>query len=148
MDNRLFNITTRPAKLRSQDLPMLAKALVGYYKGLVVVKTGRVNNIGYVRLETPSYHLQILNEDWVKILPYIETGDFDQSLTKAQLDYMANRREFDGVLLDNSVYYQRILGTLETIFTEEYPEVKKPLGVTSSLTDNLQTTDEVTVEIL
>lgn len=126
MDTRLFRIETRPGRLRQQDLPLVARALVGYYKGQVRVKTGITRNVRYVRLEASDFHVQLMAEDWARILPYIQNDDFNQFIVKSQPDVVySNQYVHSSPLIDSTdrQYYVRVLNTLTTLFVETFPTV-------------------------
>lgn len=125
MDSRLFNIPLRPGTPRTQDLPLLARAIVALFKGGAKVKTGWVKNLGYVRIETRDFQVQLLAKDWSKILPFIQDGSFEETVTKAQMDalYLDPTLVNDNSLVDrnNLQYYLKILYTLQSLFMESYP---------------------------
>lgn len=123
----MFRIETRPGRLRSQDLPLLAQALLGYYQGQVRVKHGVTRNLGYVRLESATFHVQVLAEDWTKLLTHIKNGDFNQSTLI--LDYTDPQA------------YTKILRTLQTIFVEAYPVTRKPFGFNLMFLDPIDVDD-------
>lgn len=125
MDSRLYNIPLRPGTPRAQDLPLLARAILAVFKGQAKTKTGWTKNLGYVRIEAKDFQVQLLAQDWGKILPYIQSGDFDQVVTKAQMDalYLDTTIVNDSSLIDqqNRQYYLKILYTLQSLFPEAYP---------------------------
>ncbi len=125
MDNRLFNIETRPGHLRQQDLPLVARALVAAFRQQAVVKTGRTKNVGYVRIEMSDCHVQILAADWAKILPYIQNDTFNQVIVKSQIDsvFLDPVTAHASPLIDRTdrQYYLRVLGILQGLFPEAYP---------------------------
>lgn len=125
MDSRLFNIPLRPGTPRQQDLPLIARAIVALYQGQAKLKTGRVKNLGYVRIEAKDFQVQLLASDWAKVLPYIQSEDFDQVVTKAQLDSVRLDPNFvsDSSLIDhqNQQYYLKVLYTLRGLFPDRYP---------------------------
>jgi len=125
VDNRLFNIETRPGLQRRQDLPLLAQALVAVFRKRGQAKIGRTKNIGWVRLETPTYHVQVLAEDWAKILPYIQDESFNQVIVKSQLDsvWIDPNTAHAPPLIDRTdrQYYLRVLAVLQGLFPTAYP---------------------------
>lgn len=125
MDNRLFQITSRPAELRRQDLPLVARALVALFRRQASVQTGFVRNIGYVRIKASDFSVQILASDWAKILPHIQDESFNQVVTKAQVDsvYIDPLVAHASPLIDRTdrEYYLRVLYTLQGLFPKAYP---------------------------
>lgn len=125
MDNRLFQITTRPTKLRQQDLPLVARALLSLFRRQAVAKTGRVKNISYIRIEAKDFQVQILASDWAKILPFIQDDSFNQVVVKSQIDsvYLDPTTMHASPLIDHTdrEYYLRVLYTLQGLFPEAYP---------------------------
>ena len=125
VDNRLFKIEIRPGNLRQQDLPLVARALVALFRKQAVVKTGTVKNISYVRIEAVEFHVQILAEDWAKILPYIQDDSFNQEVVKTQIDsvwvdpLVAHATQF--IDRTDRQYYLRILQVLQGLFPTAYP---------------------------
>jgi len=125
VDNRLFNITTRPGLLRTQDLPLVARALVSLFRKQAVVKTGRTKNLGYVRIEAHDFQVQILAEDWAKIMPYIQDETFNQVVVKSQIDPVVINPlvAHDSSIIDgvDRQYYLRVLQILQGLFPVAYP---------------------------
>jgi len=125
VDNRLFNIETRPGQLRRQDLPLVARALVAAFRRRALVKVGRIRDLGYVRIEAPGYHVQILESDWSKILPYIQDGTFNQFLFKSQVDsvWLDPNTQHASSIIDftDKQYYLKVLGILQGLFPVAYP---------------------------
>ncbi len=125
MDNRLFQITSRPSRLRRQDLPLVARALVSLYRRQAKVETGFVRNIGYVLITASDFKVQILASDWAKILPRIQDESFNQVVTKSQVDsvYIDPLASHASSIIDHTdrEYYLRVLYTLQALFSEAYP---------------------------
>ena len=74
----------------------------------MAVKSG----LDYVAVHGHDVRVQILKSDWVKIAPYVESGYF--GVTEFPVS------EF-GVQTDKDRLYDRILATLQQLFTDEYP---------------------------
>lgn len=125
MDNRLFNITSRPGRLRRQDLPLVARALVSLFRRQAQLRTGITKNVGYVRIETSEFKVQILQEDWVKILPSIKNDFLNQAVFRTQVDtpVLYPDRDRDPSIIDRTdqQYYTRTLQLLQELFPEAYP---------------------------
>lgn len=125
MDNRLFNITSRPGRLRRQDLPLVARALVSLFRRKAQLRTGITKNVGYIRIDAPEFRVQILREDWVKILPYIKNDFLNQVVFKTQIDTVVlhPERDHEPSIIDRTdeQYYVRTLQLLQELFTEAYP---------------------------
>lgn len=125
MDNRLYKIETRPGRLRQQDLPLVARALISVFRRQAEVKVGFTKNVKWVRLEAKDFHVQILGEDWAKILPYIQDDSFNQLVVKSQIDsvYIDPNTAHASAIIDHTdrQYYLRVLQTLQGLFPEAYP---------------------------
>lgn len=125
MDSRLFNIETRPTRLRQQDLPLVARAILSLYRKQAVVKTGFVKNLGYVRIETPTFHVQIIASDWALIEPFVRDQSFDQAIVKSQQDtvWINPLAVKASSVIDRTdrQYYLKVLATLQGLFPEAYP---------------------------
>lgn len=125
MDNRLFKIPKRPGRLRQQDLPLVARALVAAMRKQAQVKTGRVENIGYVRIETSDFQVQVLASDWAKILPYLQDESFNQVVVKSQIDPVVSDplTAHASPIIDRTdkQYYLKVLHVLQRLFPEKYP---------------------------
>lgn len=132
MDNRLGNIaTTRPGRLRTQDLPVLASAMVGYWKGLGVVDANTKGNVGYVRIHGPNFDITVTDDDWLRILPYLR----DATLGPGDLPSPQLRgRTVAGKDFGDPTLYNRTLSTLQLIFynAESYVQQVVTPGVTPS----------------
>lgn len=125
VDNRLFKIETRPGFQLRQDLPLLARALVAVFRKKGQAKIGITKNVGFVRLETPEFHVQILASDWAKIMPYLQDDTFNQAIVKSQIDsvWIDPLTAHDTPLIDRTdrQYYLRVLGILQGLFPTAYP---------------------------
>lgn len=125
MDNRLFKIETRPGHQRRQDLPLLARALVAVFRKQGQAKIGISKNVKFVRLETPEFHVEVLADDWAKILPYIQDESFNQVVVKSQLDsvWIDPLVAHATPIIDRTdrQYYLRVLAVLQGLFPTAYP---------------------------
>lgn len=124
MDNRLRRPGgLRITHLRRRDLPELARAIVS-----VVYKQGKINFVDngspYVRLHGNSFDVFVSLDDWKLIQPFIDDGTFDPLrfpgptvVTLSPNDFLSQ----SVVDLNANTFYKRVLGTLQGVFTEEYP---------------------------
>lgn len=121
MDNRLAKIATiRPGRIRQQDIPDLASALVGYWKGWGTVDASVSKNVTYVRLHGRGFDVLVTREDWAKILGLLQDGTlgmFPSPPTNDRTEIPVGRDFGDPVL------YNWTLATLSLAFTdaEVYP---------------------------
>jgi hypothetical protein len=121
VDNRLFQIWgLRPANLRKEDLPEVARAIVSLYRRKAQVTTGITKNVSYVLITGRGLKVQVLAEDWAKIMPFIKDGTFDQTVLRSEQDnaWIDPKTAYDISTLDqvDRQYYLRILGTLQGLF--------------------------------
>lgn len=125
MDNRLFSIgTTRPGRVRKQDIPDLASALVGYFKGKAILDAGSSRNVSYVRLHGANCDVLVTGEDWVKVLPYLQNGTLGPYLFPSpSVGVMDPTKSVTGQDYGDPYLYQRTFFTLSQIFVdaEAYP---------------------------
>lgn len=131
MDNRLFTIgTERPGKIRKQDIPDLATALVGYWKGFGVVDAAEQRNIRYVRLHGDGFDVLVTGEDWVKILPALGNGTLG---TFGWPTFALNSRSTFTRDFGDPELYEKTLATLLSLFpdAETYPTQPMPQGFTA-----------------
>lgn len=89
------------------------------------VKTGTAKEISYVRIQSPSLTVQILAEDWAKILPYLQDDTLNQVVNKMQEDTVWGNQvtAHDASTIDqvDRGYYYAVLSLLQRLFTEAYP---------------------------
>lgn len=71
------------------------------------------------------FHVQVLAEDWAKILPYIQDESFNQVIVKSQIDsvWIDPNTMHAPPLIDRTdrQYYLRILEVLQGLFPTAYP---------------------------
>jgi hypothetical protein len=121
VDNRLAKIATiRPGRIRQQDIPDLASALVGYWKGWGTVDANVSKNVAYVRLHGRGFDVLVTREDWVTILGLLQDGTlgmFPSPLTNNLTEIPAGKDFGDPAL------YNQTLATLSLAFAdaEAYP---------------------------
>jgi hypothetical protein len=140
VDIRLATIgTSRPGKLRKQDIPNLASALVGYWKGLGTLDAGSSKNISYVRLYGPNFDVLVAGEDWVKVLPFLQDGTLGPGLFPSPGAVVDPTVLQAGKDFGDSTLYNRTLSTLTTIFAdaEAYPTQNVQRGFTPSIVPGL-----------
>lgn len=126
MDQRLFKIAgRRPERLTRADTPEVARALTAYYHRQAQITKGVLNEVAYVRLVNPGVlDVVIRLDDWVKIIPYITNGTFDQTLVPNPTMFV----DRPSILADASTIdltdglYERILATLNRLFTINFPQ--------------------------
>lgn len=125
MDNRLSSIgTARPGRVRKQDIPDLASALVGYWKGKGVLDAGSSKNVAYVRLHGANFDVLVTREDWVKVLPYLRDGTLGPWLFPSpSVGVMDPTKSVTGQDFGDPYLYLRTFTTLSQIFAdaEAYP---------------------------
>ena len=131
VDARIFIATNQQlSRLRTQDLPVVAKAICGYERKLVHVEQRVKHEVPYVRLYAAHLDVCVLYSDWKKILPYIATGWMTPGVVAPQWvpDQQHNALAFSLDLADleqwDKSFYGRVLATLQTLFTESYPTSK------------------------
>lgn len=137
MDNRLAKIATiRPGRIRQQDIPDLASALVGYWKGLGTVDASVSKNVAYVRLHGKSFDVLVTREDWSRILGLLQDGTLGafSSPTRNDLTEIQVAPDFGDPAL-----YNRTLATLLLVFAdaEAYPVQNVQQGFTPNTIPNL-----------
>jgi hypothetical protein len=126
VDQRLFKIAgRRPERLTKADTPEVAKALTAYYRRQAQVTKGVLNDVAYVRLVNPGVLDVVIRwDDWVKILPYITNGTFDQTLVPNPTLFVDRPSTLaDASIIDlTDGLYERILTILNRLFTVEFPQ--------------------------
>ena len=124
MDTRLWTIShLRPEALRRPDLPNVARAIVGYMRGMVKLHTGHVRETTYVLFQANAFQALVRGEDWAKILPYLKDDTLSpppEPLKPGTPGYVsvANIDVYD------AYYYGRVLGVLQGLFTQDFPTSK------------------------
>lgn len=115
VDSRLFQIWgLRPTDVQPQDLPEVARAIVGLYRKQAKVTLGTSKEITYVLITAPGVKVQILASDWAKIEPFIKDGSLDPLVVPTPQN---TRVAQDLTLLSpTDPYYLRVLGILQSLF--------------------------------
>jgi len=125
MDARLQQIHgQRPFFLRQDDLPVVARALVGVSIGRVRARTDFRTSIPVVLLEGFGVSVVIRQEDWVKILPWLKEPSFyPEPMTRGarRFAFTSTRRDAPEELRD-PLLYNTILARLRVIFPESFPK--------------------------
>jgi hypothetical protein len=125
VDTRLYSILQRrPKRLRQQDLPPVAKAIVAVIRKKSRASVGVHQNLSYVWLRGDDPGVVVLKEDWEKILPYIEDGTFDPTQTPVpRVVPLDPNVMYDEATIDlqDSYLYSRVLVVLRQLFPEKYP---------------------------
>lgn len=125
MDQRLFYIAgQRPERLTRRETPELARAMTAYFRRQASVTKGVLNDVPYVRVFNPGLFSVVVRwDDWVKIIPYLSDGSFDTTIIPdPSWCYLNPNQVFDASIVDiTDPLYNRILNTLNGIFTVEFP---------------------------
>jgi hypothetical protein len=113
VDERLSYQSDRKkiARLRQEDLPLVAQAIVGFTRGEGSVHRGFFRGTEVVEFHSKgSADVTILATDWDHILPYIQQGYFNPILVA-----------FGTGLGYTSSFYDYVLGILRREFPDTYP---------------------------
>ena len=131
MDARIFYATNKQlSALRTQDLPIVARAICGYERGLVHVEQCLKRQVPFVRLFASGLEVCVLRSDWKKIVPYLATGWMTPGVVAPQPvhndrnDALCSTLDLANIEVWDAAFYQRVLATLQTLFTESYPTSK------------------------
>jgi hypothetical protein len=133
VDGRIFYVGGRQlSAIRTQDLPMLAKAIVGYARGMVSVERCIHRLVQYVRFYANEqaggqrFEFNVLASDWAKLYPYLSgqpvntPGPSSPLLTQSVIKN-SNTNDLSNLEQWDPVYYAKVYATLQTIFTQSYP---------------------------
>lgn len=126
VDSRLFRIGgRRVVRLRKEDLPELARAIVAVTRIRARAGVTTVANVSYVEIVGKNVDVMIPAEDWKKILPYVQDESFNPTLFPARQasQPLDPQIAFDELLLDHAdkPLYERTLGILTGLFNETFP---------------------------
>jgi hypothetical protein len=128
VESRIFIATNQQlSRLRTQDLPVVAKAICGYSRKLVNVEQCIKRQVPFVRLFASNLEVCVLYSDWKKILPYIASGWVTPGVVAPQWppDRQHNAQAFSLGLADletwDKAFYTKVLSILQILFTESYP---------------------------
>ena len=129
MENRQWSINgIRLETLKAPTLPDLARAIVGYMRGFATVHAGYKHNVQYVSFvgkQYPSgkafpFQVVIRGDDYVKLVPYIASGQFDPP-PEPLLPWREGNVNISNIQVFDQQYYNKVLGVLQGIFTQDFP---------------------------
>ena len=111
------------SRLRQQDLPQAAKAIVGYTRGLVTAERVFSRQVPYYRFLGPGLDCIILATDFVKIIPLLKNGVLDPLQYPVPPIYPADpvNPDLSGIDQWDPVFYARVYNQLLRLFPESYP---------------------------
>ncbi len=116
MDERLWRIEDqRTHLLRNIDLPAVAKAIVGYQRGLVRLEQGFSRELGHVIFRGPGIDVVVYGADWALIYVKIADGTLDPPPLVFKDPRELNLASLD---LEDKAYYDLVLGVLQEIFKD------------------------------
>lgn len=127
MDGRIFFAGTRQLSAqRTQDLPVLAKAICGFERGLVAVERVHKRNVNYVRFFANNFELYVLESDWLKVVPHLKTGQFNPQIgpppiPTLRVQAFCGTLELADLEVWDAVFYQKVYQALQLVFTQSYP---------------------------
>lgn len=121
MDTRLWHISgIRPESLKRPDLPAVARAIVGYMRGLVKVHCGHVRETDYVLFQANGFQAVIRGDDWAKIVPFLQNDSLSPP-AEPRLPWNPKTVSVANIDTYDSHYYGLVLGVLQQLFTQEFP---------------------------
>ncbi len=126
MDSRLSLVNGRRlSRLRRQDLPEVARALLAWSRPGSRVGISIVIHISHTHITGKNFDVAILSEDWEKIEPLVKEGLFSQFLfpTRAPAVFSDPSVSLDLSLVDanDRQSYLRVLSLLWGLFPDSYP---------------------------
>lgn len=125
MDARIFFADGgQLSAIRTQDLPVLAKAIAGYERGFLKVEKCQKRNVSYVRFfaaSTQSFELNVLESDWRKIVPHLVSGEFNPFVGPPGIYSDVTPKDFDNLEVWDARFVQKVYQALQLIFTQSYP---------------------------
>jgi len=126
VDNRLFYVDGRRiVRLRKEDLPELARALIAVIRKRARAGVARVKNVDYIEMVGPDTHVFVLRSDWERIYPFVQDESLNTLVAPAEPPgrYSDPQVAYSEPILDRAdrKLYDRILGILLGLFTEEFP---------------------------
>ncbi len=133
MDGRIFFVDGRQlSAVRTQDLPVLTRAICGFQRGLVSVERCYQRQVAYVRFFAPGFEVYVLANDYQKIVPFLATGWMTSDVVAPQSIMSVagcvgtgwSRKELFNLEIWDAPFYQKVYSTLRTIFTQSYPTSK------------------------
>lgn len=125
MDARIFFVDGRQLSAqRTQDLPVLAKAICGFERRFVKVERCFKRNVGYIRLYYLDFEVYVLESDWRKIIPHLVSGELNPQVGPQHVISDVTPRGFDNLEVWDQRFYQKVYSALQLIFTQSYPTSK------------------------
>ncbi len=126
VDSRLFRIGGRRiVRLRKEDLPELARAIVAVTRIRARAGVVTVANVKYVEIVGKNVDVLVPAEDWKRILPYVQDESFNPVIfpSRQASQPLDPQIAFDELLLDHAdrPLFERTLGILTGLFTETFP---------------------------
>lgn len=111
----------RVTSLVREDLPVVSRAIVCAIRGRARIEVQHWNHTPLIHLTGPSFDIYIRGSDWERILPYIVGGQFNPLIVATKP--IGLRTLFDESKIDLAYdpLYQRVYGTLKTLFTNIAP---------------------------
>jgi len=111
----------RRHRLRVPDLPEAARAITAYQKNEATLDT-RAGRPPYVRLSGVNFDVVFMKEDWVQILPFLQTGFFNLGLFPvARFGFQSPIKVNNTAVLAQTQLYDRVFAVLQQLFTEDFP---------------------------
>lgn len=109
VDNRLQRYGGSRLHLQNEaDLPNLASALASLVTGRAKVVAIGPANTPYVRISGLGVEALVLKEDWIKLLPLIESGFFSTPVRPRGTPFDAT----------NHTLYERVLANIQIVFED------------------------------
>lgn len=126
VDNRLFYVDDRRVvRLRKEDLPKLARAMVAVIRGRARAGVARVKNVDFIELKGPAADVLVIRSDWEKILPFVQDETFNTQVSPVEPPgrYLDPQVAYSEPILDRAdrLLYNRIVGVLTGFVTETFP---------------------------
>ena len=122
MDERLsFIYGRRLSRLRVTDLPNVARAIVAFTRGHAKSEEYLRHGVAFVRLFGVGVDVNVLVSDWEKIVPALQSGQWNPAVTPVARAFAAPNAEASVADLDDPDLYRRVLQTLQLLFTEDFP---------------------------
>jgi hypothetical protein len=126
VDQRLKLIHGRRLqRLTKNELPEVARALVGYIRGSAKGDFGVYQDRPFMHFYNETGVNVIINyADWLKITPYFQDESFDPRILpvpKVVVCYPGQRFDQSVVDLNDRELYTRVYTVLDKLFTIEFP---------------------------
>lgn len=126
VDTRLFLVADRRVvRLRQEDLPELARAIVAVIRKRATAGVARVKNVDFIEIHGQGAHALVLRSDWEKLLPSIQNETFNTQASPVEPPgrYLDQKIAYSEPILDRAdhLLYQRIVGVLRGFVTETFP---------------------------